>query len=52
METVGDKYMAVSGLPEPCADNARCIAKMALDMKELSEDVKMEGEPIVVGRQT
>ncbi|XP_071495143.1 guanylate cyclase soluble subunit beta-1-like [Diadema antillarum] len=48
VETVGDKYMAVSGLPVPCADHARCIARMALDMKELSKEVMMEGVPIVI----
>ncbi|XP_054754630.1 guanylate cyclase soluble subunit beta-1-like [Lytechinus pictus] len=48
VETVGDKYMAVSGLPVPCEDHARCIARMALDMKELSADVMMEDKPIVI----
>lgn len=49
VETVGDKYMAVSGLPEVCSSHARWIAKMALDMKDVSLEVFMEGEPIVVG---
>ncbi len=48
VETVGDTYMAVSGLPEPCADHARCIARMALEMIELSKTVMVDGVPIVV----
>ena len=42
METVGDKYMAVSGLPQPCPSHARCIAKLALDIMDLSKTVKTE----------
>ncbi|XP_074601582.1 guanylate cyclase soluble subunit beta-1-like isoform X2 [Brevipalpus obovatus] len=42
VETVGDKYMAVSGLPEACASHARCIAKLALDIMDLSKNVKTE----------
>ena len=34
VETVGDMYMAVSGLPDPCSDHARCIAHLALDMMD------------------
>lgn len=40
METVGDKYMAVSGLPEPCECHAKCIANLALDIMDLSKRVK------------
>ncbi|KRT86481.1 Adenylate and Guanylate cyclase, partial [Oryctes borbonicus] len=43
-ETVGDKYMAVSGLPEPCTTHARDIARLALDMMERSKRVMMDGE--------
>ncbi|XP_015786459.1 guanylate cyclase soluble subunit beta-1-like [Tetranychus urticae] len=42
VETVGDKYMAVSGLPQPCPSHARCIAKLALDIMDLSKTVKTE----------
>lgn len=42
VETVGDKYMAVSGLPEPCESHARCIARVALDMMDLSKQVKTQ----------
>ena len=44
---VGDKYMAVSGLPEPCAEQARCIARLALDMMDLSMQVAVDGISVV-----
>ncbi|KAG5338085.1 GCYB1 cyclase, partial [Acromyrmex heyeri] len=48
VETIGDKYMAVSGLPEPCRCHARCIARLALDMMDLAADeVQIDGEPVV-----
>nr|CAD7403925.1 unnamed protein product [Timema poppensis] len=46
VETVGDKYMAVSGLPEPCQTHARCIARLALDMMDLGKEVQVDGEPV------
>lgn len=39
VETVGDKYMAVSGLPEPCRSHARCVARLALDLIDLSKRI-------------
>lgn len=49
VETVGDKYMAVSGLPEPCSDHARSIARLALDLMDLSANLKSpNGEQIVI----
>lgn len=47
VETVGDKYMAVSGLPEPCATHARCMARVALDMMDLGREVLFDGQPVV-----
>ena len=32
IKTIGDGYLAVSGLPEPCADHARRVARLAVDM--------------------
>ncbi|XP_026473245.1 guanylate cyclase soluble subunit beta-1 [Ctenocephalides felis] len=46
VETVGDKYMAVSGLPEPCTEHARCMARLALDMMDLSSQVIVDGRPV------
>lgn len=40
METVGDKYMAVSGLPEPCDAHAKNIANLALDMMQLLQNIR------------
>uniref|UniRef100_A0A1B0BHM7 Guanylate cyclase soluble subunit beta-1 n=1 Tax=Glossina palpalis gambiensis TaxID=67801 RepID=A0A1B0BHM7_9MUSC len=47
VETVGDKYMAVSGLPDHCEDHAKCIARLALDMMEMAKNVKMGPNPMV-----
>jgi len=48
VETVGDKYMAVSGLPEPCQEQARCIARLALDMMELAKNVSVDDIPVEI----
>lgn len=42
VETVGDKFMAVSGLPEPCENHARCIANLALDIMDLSKTIELK----------
>lgn len=34
IKTIGDAYMCVSGLPEPCADHAERMARMALAMND------------------
>lgn len=47
VETVGDKYMAVSGLPETCDNHAKWIAKLALDMMDVAKNVRMGHEPVV-----
>ncbi|KAH1027169.1 hypothetical protein HUJ05_000729 [Dendroctonus ponderosae] len=46
VETVGDKYMAVSGLPNPSKTHAKNIAKLALDMMDLGSSVVFDGEPV------
>lgn len=52
VETVGDKYMAVSGLPEPCTEHARCIARLSLDMMDISNHLKDPyGNKIVVSAE-
>lgn len=49
METVGDKYMLVSGLPERNADHAVSIALTALDMLDIGRRTKVNGYTIRVG---
>lgn len=51
METVGDKYMTVSGLPEPCIHHARSICHLALDMMEIAGQVQVDGESVQVSKQ-
>nr|XP_053655607.1 guanylate cyclase soluble subunit beta-1-like [Cherax quadricarinatus] len=48
VETVGDKYMAVSGLPETCDHHARCIANLALDMMDKAAGVIVDGQPLQI----
>ncbi|GCB71953.1 hypothetical protein scyTo_0008982, partial [Scyliorhinus torazame] len=48
VETVGDKYMTVSGLPEPCVHHAHSICHLALDMVEIAGQVKVDGEPVEI----
>ncbi|MBI3870016.1 MAG: response regulator [Verrucomicrobia bacterium] len=33
IKTIGDSYMAVGGLPVPCANHAERVARMAIDMQ-------------------
>lgn len=46
IKTIGDAYMAVSGLPEPRADHLPAIAGMALDMVDVA---KAHGLEIRIG---
>ncbi|KAJ3614075.1 hypothetical protein NHX12_017652 [Muraenolepis orangiensis] len=48
VETVGDKYMTVSGLPEPCKHHARSIGHLALDMMEIAGQVEVEHAPVQI----
>ncbi|KAJ6640086.1 Guanylate cyclase soluble subunit beta-1 [Pseudolycoriella hygida] len=48
VETVGDKYMAVSGLPEVCDNHAKCIARLALDMMDMCKNVNMGPKPVEI----
>lgn len=36
IKTIGDAYMVAGGLPEPLADHAHAVARMALAMRELT----------------
>ena len=42
IKTIGDAYMAASGLPDPCQDHAQRMAKMALEMKEWMNHFQQE----------
>ncbi|GAB1601943.1 guanylate cyclase soluble subunit beta-1-like [Argonauta hians] len=49
VETVGEKYMAVSGLPELCETHAKCIANLALDLMDISSKLSDPvGNPMVI----
>lgn len=47
VETVGDKYMTVSGLPETCDNHAKCIARLALDLMDVAQNIMMGSAPVV-----
>jgi class 3 adenylate cyclase len=38
IKTLGDAYMAASGIPQPRPDHAQCLASMALDMLDAVRD--------------
>ena len=42
IKTIGDCYMAVSGLPTPCADHTERMARMALRMAKATEEYGKE----------
>ncbi|XP_018330532.1 guanylate cyclase soluble subunit beta-1 [Agrilus planipennis] len=48
VETVGDKYMAVSGLPEPCISHARNIGRLALDMMDKMKEIAIDEEQVKI----
>lgn len=39
IKTIGDAYMAVGGLPEARPDSAKIVADMALDMRQVIQDL-------------
>ncbi|MBT9314564.1 adenylate/guanylate cyclase domain-containing protein [Leptothoe spongobia TAU-MAC 1115] len=42
IKTIGDAYMAVGGLPLPCADHAQAVVKFALDMQTVIDKFNWE----------
>jgi class 3 adenylate cyclase len=51
VETIGDCYMAVTGLPDPQQDHAWCMAKFALDARTQMAEV-LSGLERVLGPDT
>lgn len=53
METIGDAYMVVGGIPVPVESHAQRVANFALGMRISAEEVMnpVTGEPIQVGRE-
>ena len=49
VETVGDKYMAVSGLPLKCEMHAHNIINLCLDMHEIAKGIVINGKRVEVG---
>ena len=49
VETVGDKYMAVCGLPEKVDFHTKYICRVALDIMDLTNELeKIDGQSTVV----
>ena len=48
VETVGDKYMLASGLPEKNSVHAKSIALVALDMIDIVRDIVVYEQPVRV----
>jgi len=48
VETVGDKYMAVSGLPLKCEMHAHNIINLCLDMHEIAKGIVINGKRVEV----
>ncbi|CAD5114761.1 DgyrCDS3804 [Dimorphilus gyrociliatus] len=46
VETVGDKYMLASGLPERSGRHAKNIALVALDMMDIVRELQVDGQNI------
>ena len=47
VETIGDAYMVVSGLPEPCEDSAQQICNMSLEILFFCYDFTIPHMPSV-----
>jgi class 3 adenylate cyclase len=45
IKTIGDAYMAVGGVPIPCAQHAEAVAKMALAMQAAVSQFAFPGHP-------
>jgi adenylate cyclase len=45
IKTIGDCYMAASGVPSPCPDHARRVALLALEMRVVLATSPLAGQP-------
>jgi class 3 adenylate cyclase len=41
IKTIGDAYMVVGGVPTPRTDHAIAVANMALDMREVADEIRL-----------
>lgn len=48
VETVGDKYMTASGLPERVSAHPYAMCSLALHMHDAAKEVFVNGKPISV----
>ncbi|EDV24636.1 uncharacterized protein TRIADDRAFT_56641 [Trichoplax adhaerens] len=48
VETVGDMYMIVGGLPKRSNTHAKSVALMALDMIQLTQRIKVNDQPVKI----
>ena len=48
IKTIGDAYMAVCGVPLPCADHLERIADAAVDMRDLARTIGGAERPLAV----
>ena len=49
IKTIGDAYMVVVGLPEPCENHAAVMTRLALDMIDAAEEVNRDlGIPLQI----
>ncbi|XP_066923235.1 guanylate cyclase soluble subunit beta-1-like [Clytia hemisphaerica] len=48
VETIGDKYMTASGVPDRTINNPTIMCSLALDMHDASQEVTMDGKPVEV----
>ncbi len=46
IKTIGDCYMAASGVPEPRTDHAEVIARLALDMRRVVSERSFHGQQV------
>lgn len=48
VETIGDAYMIVCGITEPCEDHAEMVLKVALELVKAAQLVHVNGNPLTI----